>query len=486
MKLIRLTTTDPNSIFNVDFNDQILIPPESQIALQNLSIEAEDREIEITAENSQINFQIGSGAEYETNITLASGTYNKDNYTDLLTDITNKLNTAVEYVFAQTTRYLGVEWKASTNQENKVSIQYQRGSSGEYTDDWSADATYVDATADSIWSQESSQPNRTDNLACALFPYFVSNGCGYVSCQIYDLNNTTGGYANNGFIIGLSSTDLHGVPLDSFTDAMMTYGIHCTENAGGKKYQIVKDGVFTPYGAILPVVNGAGDPTNDYLEVILTGGDIQFNVFQNSTAPGPTTINTETHTPGQKLYPFIVFRGQSNDASIDQINLIPSPFSNIPAEGKSRGNQLHSPETPVISSDDNFLEFTSITLANFLGYDNQRQPQIGFIFQPEVDYLANKAFNTAMVADAFIIEMLNLSLDSYDGLPGQQQRKNILSIVPASDKEGVVLYEPNTLFFIDLDNKEGINLRNIKCRVVNTDYSPFKMKGTATITILVS
>ncbi len=484
MKLIRLTTTDPNSIFNVDFQDQIIIPADSKIGLQNLSIEAEDREIEITAENSQINFQIGTGAVYETSIQLASGTYDKTNYTALLSDITNKLNQAAEYIFNQTTRYLGIEWKASTNQENKVSIQYQRGANGEYRNDWKADATYVEAPEDSIWSQESSQPNRTNNLACILFPYHISNGCGYISCQIYDLSQTSGGYSNNGFIIGLSTTDLHDVPIDAFTDSMMSYGIHATQNAGGKKYQTVVDGVFTPYGPILPSVSGAGDPTNDYIEVILTGGEVQFNVFQFATSPGPTQINSETHTAGQKLYPFIVFRGQANDASVDSIRLTPSPFSNIPTQDKTRGNLLHSPETPIRSSDDNFLEFNSITLANFLGFNNQRQPQLGFIFQPEVEYLANNAFNTAMVADAFLVEMLNLSLDSYDGLKGQ--RKNILAVVPATDKDGVVLYEPSNLNLIDLDNKEGINLRNIKARVVNTDYSPFKMKGTATLTILVS
>jgi len=484
MKLIRLTTKDPNAIFNVDFQDQIIIPADSKIGLQNLSIEAEDREITIDASNSQINFQIGTGSVYETSIQLASGTYDKTNYTALLTDITNELNKAAEYVFNQTTRYLGIEWKASTNQENKVSIQYERGANGEYRDDWRADATYVEATAGSIWSQESSQPNRTDNLACMLFPYYISNGCSYISSQIYELSRTSGGYAANGYIIGLSTTDLHDVPIDAFTDSMMSYGIHVTQDASSKKYQTVVDGVFTPYGAITPSVPGAGDPTNDYIEVILTGGDIQFNVYQNATAPGPTTINTETHTPGQKLYPFIVFRGNSNDASMDTVRLIPSPFSNIPTQDKTRGNLLHSPETPIKSSDDNFLEFESITLANFLGYNNQRQPQLGFIFQPEVEYLANNAFNTAMIADAFLVEMLNLSLDSYDGLKGQ--RKNILAVVPASDKDGVVLYEPNTPNFIDLDNKEGLNLRNIKARVVNTDYSPFKMKGTATLTILVS
>jgi hypothetical protein len=484
MKLIRLTTTNTNAIFDVDFSDQILIPADSKIALQNLSIEAEDRSIEIDASNSQINFQIGTGSVYETSITLDSGTFDKTNYTALLTEITNKLNTAAEYVFNQTSRYLGVEWKASTNQENKVSIQYERGSNGEYRDDWRADATYVEATGGGIWSQKASQPNRTDNLACILFPYNISMGCGYNRCQIYNLSQTSGGYDNNGFIIGLSTTNLHDTPIDGFTDAMMTYGIHATENAGGKKYQTVVNGVFTPYGAILPSVTGAGSPLNDYIEIILTGGDIQFNVFQNATAPGPTTINTETHTPGQKLYPFIVFRGNSNDASVDTVETIPSPFSNIPGEDKKGGTQLHSPENPTGSSDDNFLEFESITLANFLGYSNQRQPQLGFIFQSTVEYLANNAFNTAMVADAFLIEMLNLSLDSYDGLKGQ--RKNILAVVPASDADGVILYEPTTLFFIDLDNKEGINLRNIKARVVNTDYSPFKMKGTATLTILVS
>ena len=47
MKLIRLTTENRDGIFDVDFNDQIILPPDSKIALQSCSVQADGGKITI-------------------------------------------------------------------------------------------------------------------------------------------------------------------------------------------------------------------------------------------------------------------------------------------------------------------------------------------------------------------------------------------------------------------------------------------------------
>ena len=76
-----------------------------------------------------------------------------------------------------------------------------------------------------------------------------------------------------------------------------------------------------------------------------------------------------------------------------------------------------------------------------------------------------------------------IKLDSYDGL--LNQRKNILAVVPKSNEDGSVIFETNTPIFIDLNNKNELLLRNIRCRVVRPDYSNIEMQGIATLVLLV-
>ena len=87
------------------------------------------------------------------------------------------------------------------------------------------------------------------------------------------------------------------------------------------------------------------------------------------------------------------------------------------------------------------------------------------------------------IADAFLIELLNLKCESYDGF--LKQRKNILAVIPKSNANGEVIYETNTPFFIDLNNAKDLLLRNLKCRVVRPDYSVLKMRGLATMVLLI-
>ena len=168
---------------------------------------------------------------------------------------------------------------------------------------------------------------------------------------------------------------------------------------------------------------------------------------------------------------------------MSNVRLTDSPYNDF---SKNAGSLIEAtlPPQPDARANDQFLNFGSIQVANYLGYKNQRQPQSGFTRGTNVSYVADNQFNDKVIADAFLVEMLNIPLDSYDSFV--KQRKNLLAVVPESDSTGVVIYEPSTPFFIDVKNQQDLLLRNIRARVVAPDYTPFAMRGLATMTILIS
>ena len=103
------------------------------------------------------------------------------------------------------------------------------------------------------------------------------------------------------------------------------------------------------------------------------------------------------------------------------------------------------------------LTIDSIELANFLGYNANRFPDNGDVsIQNNWVILSQSSYLKYSLADSFIVEMLNLSLDSYD--TSQNQRKNILATIPQSDDDEQVLYNEPYPIFINLRNNKKIML----------------------------
>ena len=482
MKLIRLTTESRDGIFDVDFNDQIIIPADSKIALQSCSVQADGGKITINADNNEITYTLGSNSFDGGTIRLASETYFRNQVDSLFLDIKDKFNEDTAWTFVKANRrQLGVEWDVFTNDDNKVVIEYKRGDNKEHTDTWRYEENNV-TTVSGLWSKDISLPKTDTNIAVAYQEYFLSRGNGFFRTQIHTLATTAGTLLENGFIIGLSSKDLASAPLDEFTDADINYGIHAVFNGATLEYYTIEDGIFT-LSSENGTYNGAGDATNDYIEVMINGGSINFNVYHDTDGGNPIFLEDPSlYELNQKLYPFLIFRGASTEASCNNVRLTASPYDQIPTG--IHDNLALSPPDPVSNADSNFLQFQSITLANYLGYNNNSIPRSGVISASTYSYVADRKFTGKINADNFLIDMMNISLDSYDGFVNQ--RKNILAVVPQSDSNDLIIYEPNTQNFIDLNNKTELNLRNIKCRFLNTDYTPFNMIGLASITILVS
>jgi hypothetical protein len=123
VKLIRLTTTNSNGIFNNTLNTDVIVEENSKIALCNFSAEIRQDIISINATNDKINCQL-VGAEGILTTNLSINTYSKDNYEDLFNDMTYKLNKITSYLSSN----IGRQWLTCVNDAtNKVEIAIKKG-----------------------------------------------------------------------------------------------------------------------------------------------------------------------------------------------------------------------------------------------------------------------------------------------------------------------------------------------------------------------
>ena len=67
----------------------------------------------------------------------------------------------------------------------------------------------------------------------------------------------------------------------------------------------------------------------------------------------------------------------------------------------------------------------------------------------------------------------------------KQSRENILSVIPADNENNRVVYEPNNLLFIDLDNKFPLKISNLRLRIVRQDYSEVPTRNLSSVTIII-
>ena len=68
-------------------------------------------------------------------------------------------------------------------------------------------------------------------------------------------------------------------------------------------------------------------------------------------------------------------------------------------------------------------------------------------------------------------------------------RKNILAVVPFTeahidDVTGLIQYEPNEKYYLDLANDKRLLLRNIKARIITSTHEQIDLTGLASLNLL--
>lgn len=488
MRIVRLSTENRNAIFDNNFNTDIILKPYSKVALQNLSLETEKESLVINAENNEYQFSIG-----DTGIItgeLPQQTYSHDNSQLLLSDFQYSLNQKV----GGTTPEIGLEWKVNTNRQNKVDIHYKRGLDQEHfnkitLDNGQFEVLNTGTSPNTIFEGSIVDPSGTPFNECymTINDRYLALGGGRISCKINNILPPHGGNVNNdGIIFGLTNVNPSSIGAGAdFETSNITYAIFAKNSSAN--YEYFHNGVKKTNGAVIPVdFDAEGSPNNDSLVIQKRNGKYVLEIEKGLGTQTLKTLDPVAVGINEELYPFVIFR--RGEISISRFRATLSPFQHE-QQTEVRDNTLLTQPTPPqqdLSPQTHYFNFGSISLANFLGYNNQINPQEG-LFPPTSNFnlVADNEYEPIDVADSFIVEMMgNISLSSYDGL--KSVRKSILAVIPESDNNanGSVIFDAKEKVFVDINNVNPITLRNVKTRVVKNDYTPLDIKGEATMTLI--
>ena len=327
-------------------------------------------------------------------------------------------------------------------------------------------------------------------------PIRLARGGGKVRARI---GTSTAGSdeTDSGFIIGVSTTNpalwASGNTLPDITE--VAYGIQFVDK--DTVYSTIADGVLTATTTD-PAEVGATYGDNDILQIGFRYDDsdeasyLSLGVIQ--TDGSQEVFEDIEFDATEEYYPIIIFLG-SNDASvagacsIGTIRSYTNPYDtrtkSVSASTQMLGDGLGANQALVYTAGATqvYYNFESKTVSNYLGYINMLSGNLSF--SSLRSYIGTfNAYASSEQVDNFIFELLNLDLNSYDGL--SQQRKNYLSTIPATASvENVVSYKTSYPIFLNLSNKKPFTLRNIQARLLTFGGSSLSVRGQTTATILI-
>ena len=115
MKLLRLTSNQTQAFFDNTLNQDLILNPGTQIALQSLALQIDVNQLVIDASNNGMTFQFTENGQVN-HVFFAHGTYTLLNYSDFFADMTISLNS---YLSAFAPGEIGYEWMVDLDPSSK-------------------------------------------------------------------------------------------------------------------------------------------------------------------------------------------------------------------------------------------------------------------------------------------------------------------------------------------------------------------------------
>ena len=476
VKLIRLKSEDNKLYFNNNIQSDLVLPPNSKIALQNLSFQKEDEVIEITSTNNKIIYDNGSG---NTTINLTNAIYDKDTFKNLLLDMEDKLNVSLSI---SNPFDIGCSFDIRTNSSNKMVIETDYGIQINPTNrfstinvDKSDPNNIVKSGATSAWDA-----NIGSN---SLSAYNGLNGCGVFRCQIGEISGIGGS-----FYIGLSETEPQDMAGD-FNPSKCVFAILTNTNITGYQFINQLNPTLTN-SSLVPERFASGDDDNDILSIEASEGKIQFFIYNASNPTGILLTDSipETYNGGKPLYPIIgIYTATGTSVKNISYTYIEDYSNTLNYNDGNILNENFTTLVPPVQDDSSFLKtfsFETALLAQTLGYNSRVLLDLVI----EMNFIANNTIRFFDETECYLVECLNLEFQSYDASKGKEKRRNLLSVIQNGRERSQpdVLFDSNSLTFIDINNKFPTPLRNLQFRIINSDEGDVKVTGFSNMTILLS
>ena len=512
VKILRLTTQNTDGSFESRFNSPVNVNPYTKLALQNLVMAVDKKEIVIDGTNDEMVFQVSSGNQRT--IFLSRAIY--DGQTALsvfLPDIQKQLNGGLRLVAG---KEIGAQFKVSFG--SRITIQNAFSTISSYKNTFQKNNLLLAAggTNKAIDFASPSSVNyvsnvstnfgagasRTDNQAIMFLDEPITKGVGVFRAKIHTLINDASGDTKTGFIIGLcknqpSSFFKDGVVANSFLDKDVLFGVKI--NRISQAIGIIREGNEVSSGTNLTAghVIGNGNANNAIVEISIQQNKMVATLYFNggSVVLGTNLVNVDTsdlNIQTQDYHPVLIYRGAHNEARTTEHRITQDPFVTNPEVEESvllNHEHLGAPAPPKQTGGGQrktaqFIQFSSVELAQRLGYDPNRNPRDGTSIVQNLVWTANLDFQLLALNDNFMVVVDSpVALEGYDSLLKGQ--RNLLSVIPVGDDTGIIRFSASPPIYIDANNQGGISLKNIRIRVLNADGSAVNSLGLSTATILI-
>lgn len=313
VKLIRLTSENLDGHIDSTFNQDIIVKPESQIALRNITMKTEKTNLVIDGSNDKITFNLNTNVTPSTERTVTlnhndanTPEYNANNYKVLFQDIENKMNATLDvtYTGVAVNKEMGGQFRVAEDSNTRVTIECQQSPYNARRDNMIANIarTTLDdgsigaglTTAGTgqvtIFTKLAGQANDNNNDYMTYVNTPLAKGGGLYRAKVYRMENDGGADNQNGFVMGLTTTNPSSYlsPTVSLQDAQINYGVHLPNKTAN--YNTIADGVFTATAIAGENNVGAGNGQMDVIDFVVSKGRIECNIYRNSTGATPSKV----------------------------------------------------------------------------------------------------------------------------------------------------------------------------------------------------
>lgn len=489
MKLLRLTSNNNKGIIETNFNQDIEINKDSQIALLNTSFSVDKKEFTVDNFNNEIVYE--DSATTRSTAVLQLKTYTKADSGELLEDIKLKLNSSMIDSQQNIGSQFGVNVEGgSTVIQNKICPNngdlfdnYTKGKLGKRTDNINVTNNNTRLAINS-----SVATNNDSEYITSYAP--MGKGNTSFRCRVERLLTNPGFTDENGFILALSTVHpqnftFTGDILDQ-RDDLYYIQVNDLSNATNIQYK-VKDG--TPQDSLLQLTKTGTTATANvnYFQIDISQGKIKGKFFNVANENELFNVPYDGKTP---LYPLLIMRGDSSKLRLNTIKFFLDPFK----------NNFDRYLNPVLEENDNLLGASPITVRHrstvkkiiferddlplVLGFDGLNLANESNI-RGQFKNTSNNIYDLDRANPYFLITSKNIELDTFDG--DTKGRQNILYSFGdnTENSNGSVFFSPNTPVFLDIKNSTARSIRNLRFEIKNADNTQVNTDGKISLSILI-
>ena len=515
MKIVRLIEDGGNATayFDNTFNDEINLKPFSEVALASVAINTNPTVIQITEKNDSI-YEDTIG-----DIPVTRGTYSLDNFDDLMFSIETSMNDTMgtkSNIAGKAAAHnpwpeVGRQWACSEDKDKtgfakdgKVSIGFRCANyEGAEAEAWNAKQVEVGTATGIDQTVKRNGGTAGDFDASLTSNTTLTWGVGRFYVRVETIDAVI--EEDRGVFIGL--TRINHAKLGTHpTIEECVFGIHATNptsaymlNQGAEFYEDGNQGEtgatvtagdiigFERYGGSFHAVQYAFNTTTP-TRIVMTAVD------EAVESAVPWSADTDAGSP---LFPVILMLGEGTNAVIDQVQISPNAFDLF----------TEKTYTPIIKTNGkwglqnndeaqmSYLDFqdgnsmSSRNISSFLGYTHSRQPQesapdngLSTMDAETFSWNAGLLFAPSLQGQGYYVELMTGTCEGYDGMT--HQRKNVLAVIPESDSDSKLLFQPAFPTFLEMNNSHPLVLRNIRARLLQADGSQLQVSGFNSMTLL--